>query len=134
MLVNLLPSADYIIALGKNGSVVEQGTFKELNKRDGYVRSFSVQNSKHQTQTTEPAGKLTLGPKPTSMLLDAIDEKKRQLGDLTVYKYYFRTLGPWITFFLVFFSAVHGFFYSFPSKSELPWSLGVATESPKLFG
>jgi ATP-binding cassette, subfamily C (CFTR/MRP), member 1 len=114
--VNLLPSADYIIALGNNGDVVEQGTFEELNKSDGYVRSFSVKHAKRQTQTTEPAGKLTLGPKPTSRLLDAMDEKKRQLGDLTVYSYYFRAVGKTATFLVVFFSAIHGFFFSFPSK------------------
>ena len=114
--MNLLPSADYIIALGSSGEIVEQGTFEELNSSNGYVRSFSVQHAKVQDQTTEPAGKLTLGPKPTSRLLDAMDEKKRQLGDLTVYRYYFSSVGAMSTFFFVFFSLIHGFFYSFPSK------------------
>jgi hypothetical protein len=117
--VNLLPSADYIIALGSNGEVVEQGTFEELNKSNGYVRSFSVQQSKEQFQNTEPAGKSTLGPMPTSALVDAMDDKKRQLGDLTVYMYYFRTLGKTVSFLFVFFAASHGFFYSFPSKPRL---------------
>ena len=117
--MNLLPSADYIIALGSNGEVVEQGTFEELNKSNGYVRSFSVQQSKEQFQNTEPAGKSTLGPMPTSALVDAMDDKKRQLGDLTVYMYYFRTLGKTVSFLFVFFAASHGFFYSFPSKPKL---------------
>jgi ATP-binding cassette subfamily C (CFTR/MRP) protein 1 len=116
--VNLLPSADYIIALGSKGSIVEQGTFDELNKSNGYVRSFSVQHVKYQTQPTEPAGKLTLGPRPKFKLLDAMDEKKRQLGDLTVYRYYFRALGTITTFLFVLFSVIHGFFFSFPSKSR----------------
>jgi ATP-binding cassette, subfamily C (CFTR/MRP), member 1 len=111
-----LPSADYIIALGSNGEVIEQGTFEELNKSNGYVRSFSVQQSKEQFQNTEPAGKATLGPMPTSALVDAMDDKKRQLGDFTVYMYYFRTLGKTVSFLFLFFAASHGFFYSFPSK------------------
>jgi ATP-binding cassette subfamily C (CFTR/MRP) protein 1 len=117
--VNLLPSADYIIALGGNGDVVEQGTFEELNKNNGYVRSFSVQQSKQQPQNTEPAGKFALGPMPTSGLSDAMEDKKRQMGDLKVYMYYFRTLGKMVSFLLVFFAAAHGFFFSFPSKLRL---------------
>jgi ATP-binding cassette subfamily C (CFTR/MRP) protein 1 len=114
-----LPSADYIIALGGNGDVIEQGTFEQLNNSNGYVRSFSVQQSKQQDQNTEPAGKFTLGPMPTSGLVGAMDDKKRQFGDLTVYMYYFRTLGKTVSFLLIFFAAAHGFFFSFPSKLRL---------------
>jgi ATP-binding cassette subfamily C (CFTR/MRP) protein 1 len=113
-----LPSADYIIALGSSGDIVEQGTFEELNKTNGYVRSFSVQQSKQQAQHTEPAGKFTLGRMPTSALADAMDDKKRQLGDLSVYMYYFRALGKTVSFLFLFFAAAHGFFYSFPSKQS----------------
>lgn len=114
--MNLLPSADYIVALGRNGDIVEQGTFEELNKSDGYVRSFAVQEATTHPHDTEPAGKLTLGPMSPSPLVDAMDDKKRQLGDLSVYNYYFRTVGTWTTFVFFFFAAAHGFFYSFPSK------------------
>jgi ATP-binding cassette subfamily C (CFTR/MRP) protein 1 len=117
--VNLLPSADYIIALGSNGDIVEQGNFDELNKSNGYVRSFSVQQSKQGFQSTKPTGQFTLGPMPTSGLVAAMDDKKRQLGDLTVYMYYFRTLGRTVTFLLVLFAAAHGFFFSFPSNLRL---------------
>ena len=116
--VHLLPSSDYIIALGSNGDIAEQGNFEELNKSNGYVRSFSVQQSKQQSQNTEPAGKFALGPMPTSTV-DAMDDKTRQLGDLTVYMYYFRVLGKTVSFLFVFFSTAHGFFFSFPSKPRL---------------
>jgi ATP-binding cassette, subfamily C (CFTR/MRP), member 1 len=33
--VNLLPWADQIVALGKDGRIAEQGTFAELNAREG---------------------------------------------------------------------------------------------------
>jgi ATP-binding cassette subfamily C (CFTR/MRP) protein 1 len=119
IIVNLLPSADYIIALGSNGDVVEQGNFEELNKSNGYVRSFSVQQPKRQSQNTEPAGNFTSAPMPTSALVDAMGDNKRQLGDLTVYMYYFRTLGKTVSFLFVFFAAGNGFFFSFPSRSRL---------------
>jgi ATP-binding cassette, subfamily C (CFTR/MRP), member 1 len=121
-LVNLLPSSDYIIALGSKGDVIEQGTFHELNKSNGYVRSFAVREAKHQSQSTQPKEKLALGPITTATETDAMDDKKRQLGDLRVYLYYFRTLGKMTTFLFFFFSAAHGFFFSFPSMSrQLLW-------------
>jgi ATP-binding cassette, subfamily C (CFTR/MRP), member 1 len=114
--VNILPSADYIIALGNNGTVIEKGSFEELNKSNGYVRSFSVQQSKQQPKHTEPTGKFTLGSLSSPGLVNAMDDKKRQLGDLTVYLYYFGTLGKKVSFLFIFLAAAHGFFYSFPSK------------------
>jgi len=116
-IVNLLPSADYIIALGANGKVLEQGTFEQLNKLDGYVKSFSVQQGKRNSEIiTEPLGKRTLGTMVASPLVDAMDEKKRQLGDLSVYKYYFRSIGWFATFMFFALSAICGFFLTFPSK------------------
>ena len=116
LVVNLLPSADYIIALGSRGKVVEQGTFQELSTSQGYVQSFSVQQSKHESAATEPAGKFTLGPMLSSPLADAMDDKKRQLGDLSVYWYYFRSIGTASTVLFFFFNAAHGFFYTFPGE------------------
>jgi ATP-binding cassette subfamily C (CFTR/MRP) protein 1 len=114
--VNLLPSADYIIALGSNGQIAEQGTFHELNKTDGYVRSFSVQQNKRTSEIPETLGKLTLAPIQTSPLADAMDDKKRQLGDMSVYLFYFRTLGPIVTILFFVYSALYGFFATFPSE------------------
>jgi ATP-binding cassette subfamily C (CFTR/MRP) protein 1 len=116
LIVNLLPSADYIIALGGRGEIVEQGTFQALNTSQGYVRSFSLQQSKPESATTEPTGKFTLGPMSTSPLPDATDNKKRQLGDLSIYLYYFRSIGTASTMLFFFFNAAQGFFSTFPSE------------------
>jgi ATP-binding cassette subfamily C (CFTR/MRP) protein 1 len=111
-----LPSADYIIALGGRGEIVEQGTFQALNTSQGYVRSFSVQQSKHESATTEPTGKFTLRPMSTSPLTNAMDNKKRQLGDLSVYLYYFRSIGTVSIMLFFLFNAAQGFFSTFPSE------------------
>ena len=114
--VNLLPSADYVVALGNDGTVIEQGTFDTLNQTDGYVRSFSVQKGAIQSQNTEPEGKLILNPLSTSGLDSEMDDKKRHVGDLKVYRYYAHALGKWASFLFVFFASAFGFFVSFPSK------------------
>ena len=106
-IVNLLPSADYIIALGKNGEVVEQGKFQELNAIDGYVRSFAIQHAKSYPDAVEDApSKITLEPKQIPALVDAMDEKKRQLGDMSVYMYYFKSIGTMTTILFFLYSAL----------------------------
>jgi len=114
--VNLLPSADYIIALAPNGEVLEQGTFEHLNASQGYVRSFSVQQAKRNSEISEPLGKRTLGAIIKSPLADAMDEKKRQMGDMSIYAYYFRSIGWFSTFLFFVYSAMMGFFSTFPSE------------------
>jgi ATP-binding cassette subfamily C (CFTR/MRP) protein 1 len=51
--VNILPQADQIIALGSDGAISEQGTFAELNSRDGYVRSFCLEYARDNEKTSE---------------------------------------------------------------------------------
>jgi hypothetical protein len=58
-LVNLLPHVDHIIALG-NGTVLEQGTLKELNSKRGYVHSFCLEHAK-DNNTNDPAGEPPAG-------------------------------------------------------------------------
>lgn len=117
--MNLLPSADYIIALAPNGEILEQGTFEHLNTSQGYVRSFSVQQAKRNSKISEPVGKRTLGAMVKSPLADSMDEKKRQMGDMSIYAYYFRSIGLFWTILFFMYSAMLGFFSTFPSKQYL---------------
>ena len=94
-----MPLTDDIIALGRNGDTVEQGTFEELNQSDNYVRSLAVQETETDPHDAEPAGKLILGPISPSLLVDAMDDKKRQLGDLNLYRYDFARLGRGLLFY-----------------------------------
>lgn len=114
--MNLLPWAHQIIALGKDGEIVEQGTLAQLNAMDGYVRSFALQNSSEEMVDTsgKPSEELKSLAKSALPLKDALD-KNRQTGDLTVYAYYFRAAGFLSTFTFVLFSALSAFFDVFPS-------------------
>ena len=116
LLVNLLPSADYIVALAPNGKILEEGTFEHLNTSQGYVRSFSVEQGKRNSEISEPIGERTLGTMVKSPLADAMDEKKRQMGDISIYAYYFRSIGGISTFLFFVCSALMGFFSTFPSR------------------
>ncbi|KAI1759859.1 P-loop containing nucleoside triphosphate hydrolase protein [Hypoxylon sp. FL1150] len=97
-----LPAADYTIALG-DGTIVEQGTFNQLMTSQGYVQRLGLKESSdgeassvkhasknavdesgsrflHLTMTT------TTSPAPTT-------DELRKVGDIPVYKHYFKAWG-----------------------------------------
>lgn len=122
LLVNLLPLSDHIIALSSNGTIVEQGTFQDLNATDGYVRKFCLENA---TNTKTIGEKPRTDPDPivkslpqaqTSPNIPSEDDKGRQLGDWAVYKYYFRAIGMDATTIFLFLAGGWAFFYTFPSE------------------
>lgn len=119
--VNLLPSADKIIALDK-GTILEQGTFGELKAARGYVYSFCLQYVNDKTSeggteetvsrnTYKPAaekGRITEAGTPTG--------KARQVRDFSVYIYYVQTIGWGYTCIFLVLEAFWAFFTTFPSK------------------
>lgn len=122
--MNLLPWADQIVALSKDGRIAEQGTFTELNALDGsYVRSFALQQAARsvEKELTEPVGVYKLGTNQASAV-DTIGDRSRQLGDFSVYKYYFAATGrsAMIIFWLLEIS--WAFLETFPSVWLKWWS------------
>jgi len=96
-----LPLADNILVLDKDGKVVEQGTFDYLRSRDGFVsklmlhpellKSGSRSDDTENTLQKMPAAavaKVLPGPSAN----DAAD-LTRQTGDISVYKYYLKSIG-----------------------------------------
>ena len=123
--VELLPSADLIIALDKTGNVVEHGTFENLNATQGYVNSLSVNNTNltddngnNKERELNNAPVLKKFDSEPAAAIDIISDPSRQNGDISVYKYYFDTVGMW--WCLLFFAtlAAFAFFYVFSSKSK----------------
>jgi ATP-binding cassette subfamily C (CFTR/MRP) protein 1 len=127
--VNLLPYADLVVALGTDGKVAEQGSFVDLNAKDGYVKSFCIEHvSKGVTNSASDFSdelkvdvKLLRGtPEKTPAAIKAL-EQSRQTGDMSVYKYYFDATGGLYATPFFFFAACWGFFSTFPSKSILSY-------------
>ncbi|THV45305.1 hypothetical protein BGAL_0505g00080 [Botrytis galanthina] len=123
--VRYLPAADYIITLGE-GTIVEQGSFNELMGKQGYVQRLGLKNSSdsevsseditpkesvhrsepHVPEVTKTAEMLSLAPE---------EDRSRQMGDGTVYKHYFLSMG-WVSAVCsLFFAALWGFFTNFPT-------------------
>lgn len=93
-----LPSADHIIALGKDGKIVEQGTFAELNSASGYIQGLAVNDTAKSEATKEvvvEAVQYSLGASKQAQVPKSEstkDDRARQLGDLSIYRYYFGTV------------------------------------------
>lgn len=96
--VRHLPMADHIIALGTEGTVIEQGTFQELMMNNKYVQNLGVQclDSDTSSEVTAPksTGETRSAPlrqvTAVSSIFPVVD-KIRQTGDRTVYLHYFRS-------------------------------------------
>lgn len=112
--VNLLPSADHIIVLGQQGNIQEQGSFRELNTNNGYVQNLLVKQFKGKTEVAAPPLKHTLGKKQVA--IEPTADKKRQLGDMTVYWFYFQKIGTINTLLIFLFAFMFVGFTTFPSK------------------
>jgi ATP-binding cassette subfamily C (CFTR/MRP) protein 1 len=134
-----LPSADHIVALGVDGSVVEQGTFYNLIANKKYIHSLGIKTTDDMRSVDnimplnaeEPAW-LGLSRVPTSQIITSshVDEKDRMMGDSTVHRHYLASLGKRsITAFMVF-GLGWGFFYNWGNVWLQYWAADVTSVHP----
>ncbi|KAJ5952711.1 uncharacterized protein N7479_011124 [Penicillium vulpinum] len=95
--VQYLPQTDFIVALGENGNVLEQGSFSQLCHAGGYVDRLGIKSGqieKEEMQNDNTTGLPEAHEVITSGIStpDSIDER-RQTTDIAVYKYYFSAMG-----------------------------------------
>lgn len=116
-----LPLADHIVAIG-GGSIVEQGTFKDLVNTQGYVQNLRVRISLDSDDISEEAGRLQPEVKiqehhttPTGTATELYNEQYRQIGDKAVYKHYFKSMGKVLAACSVLWGACFGFFMNYPT-------------------
>ncbi|KAM0261709.1 hypothetical protein ACHAQJ_002161 [Trichoderma viride] len=121
--VDLLASADLIIALGRDGKITEQGSPRQLLAANGYAQSLMTKksivanSSVHQDEgISESKANVTL-PKAEykAKQVQVKDDKRRQLGDSTVYNYYFGSIGSIFIVTLFALEIVWAFLQSFPT-------------------
>ncbi|GAB1206155.1 hypothetical protein APSETT445_004837 [Aspergillus pseudonomiae] len=115
-----LPHADFIIVLGNNGKVLEQGSYAQLRSHaGGYIHTLGMQSR----QTDRLAETLDISEKDHqsqntatgSLSAPSATHVTRQANDLAVYKYYFSSLGglrvSMLLLFLIVNAGIDGFRY-----------------------
>ncbi|KAM4056705.1 ABC transporter [Hirsutella rhossiliensis] len=96
--VDLLPEADHVIALGKDGRVADSGTFGHLSQASEYIKSLAVRERQaadlHGAQeASDVSAGLPLGTEATGA--EAPEDMTRRLGDASIYKYLYNHIGLW---------------------------------------
>ncbi|KAH6626589.1 ABC transporter type 1, transmembrane domain-containing protein [Chaetomium sp. MPI-SDFR-AT-0129] len=154
--VRFLPWADWVVVLGADGRVVEEGRFEELKGREGgYVAGLGVETPgvgtpktpreapeiaapevnkppNLPTATTQP--KLTAA-KPTTTTSNPTDTASpettaRMTGDWAVYRHYFTRIPLSIRLVFLFFGITWGGFANLGTLWLTLWSADVASPSP----
>ncbi|PTB70684.1 P-loop containing nucleoside triphosphate hydrolase protein [Trichoderma citrinoviride] len=123
--VEFLASADLIIALGHE-KITEQGSLAQLQATGGYVQTLTADKPIgrtsdsgqdeifSQSRDSEPTPKMEYKAKQ----VEVKEDKRRQLGDSTVYKYYFGSIGTFFITTLLVIEVVWAFLQSFPNSNR----------------
>ncbi|KAJ4994634.1 ABC transporter [Colletotrichum sp. SAR 10_66] len=122
--VKYLPSADHVIVL-EDGRVVEQGDYKSLMTGQGYVerlgltassgRDSELDEVKSTTDTAESKSYQSNATVARPAAVAGHTEQSRPVGERTVFKHYFKSMGWVLAGFCLFFAALWGFFTNFPT-------------------
>jgi len=115
-----LSQCDYIIAIGIDGKIAQQGTFEELRHIPGYVEGLSLKRSFDVVLTNDnvpPASSVVEEVPADIMEIEAAaSDMARQTGDLSLYVYYFKTVGWGFSLYYLFAVVAFAFCYTFPSR------------------
>ncbi|KAJ6139125.1 hypothetical protein N7471_005611 [Penicillium samsonianum] len=111
--VQYLPQADFIVVLGENGNILEQGSFSQLlDNTGGYVDRLGIQPGRIEKEEMQNDNTIgipeTLEVIPSRTSTPASTDERRQTTDIAVYKYYFSAMGWFRVFVLIFLLVVNG--------------------------
>ncbi|KAK1635152.1 P-loop containing nucleoside triphosphate hydrolase protein [Colletotrichum phormii] len=118
--VSFLSQSDMIIAL-ESGKIAEKGSFGDCLHAKGYVSSLISSNAEKQDESSpqpeEPAGRTTSDDpiEKRAKTVKQQDDKRRQLGDWSVYGYYFGSVGASLVAVLMVLEVTWAFFSTFPT-------------------
>ncbi|KAI0011479.1 ATPase-like protein [Xylariaceae sp. FL0662B] len=131
--VQHLASADHIIALGANGTMVEQGSYQNLMANNSYVHGLDIR----PVEVSEPTENMTIIKEdrlretefqelvPAEILDHShLEERDRMMGDSTVYRHYIASVGKFSACACVFLGLGYGFFYNWGQVWLKFWSEG----------
>ncbi|KAJ5096778.1 hypothetical protein N7456_007499, partial [Penicillium angulare] len=144
--VRHLPLADYVVALGKDGAVVESGTFQELIENKQYVHSLGFEAGGNKITRSATATALasesdadTQSPQVSSIVKKdtasnpTAKDLSRNLGDFKVFKYYCASIGSFRLIAFAIFGVLSGFLSNFPTIWVSYWSENSFNQSKSFY-
>lgn len=121
-----LPSADRVIVMDKNGTILQRGTYQELHLDDGYVKGLALgqedgPNSKgEEDETTHQEPTATSKSRGPPQSENAEQALIRQTGDRSLYKFYLQSVGAWLFAGWLILAAIYIFSGKLPRKCTVP--------------
>lgn len=131
-----LPEADHIIALGKDGTIAEQGTYRTLEAAGGYVHQLGLKWSRsdsHDASEDVAPAEFTRPAAPDKLEL-AQQDLARKTGDTTVYNYYLKSIGLKLGLVLAATVVLFAFGNKVPEVWVKFWSEAAISENPRPLG
>jgi ATP-binding cassette subfamily C (CFTR/MRP) protein 1 len=112
--IKFLPYTDHVIALDLVGKVAQEGPYDLLRKQPGYIRSLAMASgSSGQGQSDNQAD---LEIETFKVAEQATEEDlSRQLGDFSIYRFYFKAAGLRVTVLLTFYGVAVSTFFNLPT-------------------
>ncbi|KAJ6780041.1 hypothetical protein PWT90_01213 [Aphanocladium album] len=126
--VHYLPEAAHIIALGTDGTVREQGSFKDLIVNQKYVQGLNVRKN---TLDGEEIPMTSAAPESSADVViksikakpdEPLEDASRASGELSVFLHYFRSIGKLSVVAFTFSGVLCGFGCNFPNAWLAMWS------------
>lgn len=122
--VHHLTECDYVIALGQDGRVTEQGTFEHLRSNGNYIKKLDVaepySSDEEDQDTIDKTEGLDTPVEASYPEKSAPDSEKKELlkmaSDRSTFRYYFNCLGRFPLLLLVISSAGFAFLINFRRK------------------
>ncbi|OIW32028.1 P-loop containing nucleoside triphosphate hydrolase protein [Coniochaeta ligniaria NRRL 30616] len=132
--IHYLPAADHVVVLGDQ-TVLEQGSFSDLESSIGLIHQVARNEGAESTGTVSQAdpSSNTLPTIPKASV-EALEDKARQQGDISVYKTYFSRFGT--SSIVAFFASglIFAFLYNFGTVWLELWSASIQRgENRRLF-
>lgn len=118
--IDLIQFADHVVALGTTGTVIEQGSPEMLLSTQGYTQRLVASNLKVVEGTSKGIAEAPNLPSTVAESNEravdtpAFDTEGNNKTDLSVYWYYFRSIGLLNMIPYLFLAGSFGFFYNFP--------------------
>jgi len=117
-LVHHLPAADAIVVLAKDGQIAQQGSYVELQSSDGYVRDLALEKiSKTKVVENEKVNVAPVILKVDTVIEDSEGlDLKRQTGDMSLYKFYFKSVSATVALFWLGLAIIYTGLSKIPRK------------------
>ncbi|KAK2022803.1 ABC transporter [Colletotrichum zoysiae] len=135
-----LPFADHIIALGPDGTLIEEGSFDDLMRDKKYVASLGIKATDSDTDSetgsitdSKPGPLSAPKPKLAPAIADEMTEKSRQVGDAKVYLHYLQSLSVPATIIFVLGSLSYAVWNTFPTIWMKFWAEDTLGKSSQYY-